>query len=314
VSARADRSGFQHEALFYADAEELLAGTVSFVRAGLEADEAILVAMPQSSLRALQGELDGEAERILLVDLVALARNPARIISAWYDFTDAHLVDERGVRGIGEPIWAARSAPEMEECERHEALLNLAFADAPTLSLLCPYNTSELDERVLRSAEHNHPLLSGAGIPRNSDVYVDPLPNDPFAGELAAPTGVIAGLSFEHEQLATLRAMLAEHARTAGLDAARVEGLVLAASEVATNSLLYGGASGTLTLWRDGQHVGCDIRDRGCIDQPLVGRRRPSPDQPGGRGIWLANQLCDLVQIRSTPSGSLVRLRMSVPA
>ena len=32
--------------------------------------------------------------------------------------------------------------------------------------------------------------------------------------------------------------------------------------------------------------------------------------QPGGYGLWLANQLCDLVQIRSLPAGTAVRLHM----
>lgn len=303
---------FQHEAFFYANADELLSGLLPFLWAGLDADEAILVAMPGSSLRALRGEFNGEGERIQFVDMEELGRNPARIISAWHDFVDAHLLDGRGVRGVGEPIWAGRSAPELEECERHEALLNLAFADAPAWSLLCPYNTSELDERVLRSAEHNHPLLCGAGCPRKSDAYVGPPLHGPFAGELATPSGVTAGLSFEGGQLAVLRAMVAEHARDAGLDAARVEALVLAASEVATNSLLHGGGSGTITLWCDARHVGCDIRDRGRFNQPLVGRRRPGTGQSGGRGVWLANQLCDLVQIRSTTSGNVVRLKMSM--
>jgi hypothetical protein len=35
---------------------------------------------------------------------------------------------------------------------------------------------------------------------------------------------------------------------------------------------------------------------------------RPSLDQSGGWGLWLANQLCDLVQLRELPEGSVVRL------
>ena len=54
------------------------------------------------------------------------------------------------------------------------------------------------------------------------------------------------------------------------------------------------------------------LRDSGRIDDPLVGRRRPNSTQVGDRGLWLANQLCDLVQIRSNGAGSLVRLQMSI--
>jgi len=307
--------GFRHEAFFYSDADDLLAGAIPFLRAGIEAGESILVAMPAPRLQLLRGELNGEAASVQFVPMEDLGRNPARIISAWRDFLGAHLGDGDGVRGIGEPIWAGRSSAELEECERHEALLNLAFADSPAWSLLCPYNAAELDDRVLRAAEQNHPRLSGAGGDRASETYADPLQGGgPFAGCLDAPAEVLAERSFRREQLAELRHLLAEHAGRAGLDSARVSHLVLAADEVATNSLLYGGGRGTLQIWREDGGVGCDIRDEGRIEQPLVGRRRPAPEEVGGRGIWLANQLCDLVQIRSTPSGTLVRLRMSTRA
>jgi hypothetical protein len=39
-----------------------------------------------------------------------------------------------------------------------------------------------------------------------------------------------------------------------------------------------------------------------------VGRLRPPVDSAGGRGLWLANQLCDLVQVRALDEGNVVRL------
>jgi hypothetical protein len=44
----------------------------------------------------------------------------------------------------------------------------------------------------------------------------------------------------------------------------------------------------------------------------MVGRQRPLPEQVCGRGLWIANQLCDLVQIRSGDLGTQVRLRMAI--
>jgi anti-sigma regulatory factor (Ser/Thr protein kinase) len=38
---------------------------------------------------------------------------------------------------------------------------------------------------------------------------------------------------------------------------------------------------------------------------------RPVPGQAGGRGVWLANQLADLVQIRSGEGRTVVRMRFS---
>jgi anti-sigma regulatory factor (Ser/Thr protein kinase) len=56
----------------------------------------------------------------------------------------------------------------------------------------------------------------------------------------------------------------------------------------------------------------CEVRDRGWIDDPLAGRERPSDLRGGGRGLWIVNHLCDLVQVRSSASGSVVRLQMSL--
>jgi Histidine kinase-like ATPase domain len=55
----------------------------------------------------------------------------------------------------------------------------------------------------------------------------------------------------------------------------------------------------------------CEVRDRGYLDQPLAGRESPARDAEGGRGLWLANQFCDLVQIRSSEAGTVVRLHKS---
>ena len=33
-------------------------------------------------------------------------------------------------------------------------------------------------------------------------------------------------------------------------------------------------------------------------------------DDGGGWGLWLANQLCDLVQLRTLPDGNVVRLHL----
>ena len=105
-----------------------------------------------------------------------------------------------------------------------------------------------------------------------------------------------------------VRGIVAASAASAGLDALRADDLVVAAHEIATNSVRHGGGRGELRLWRDDRSVICDFTDGGLIHDPMVGRERPLTGSAGGRGVWLANQMCDLVQIRNMPTGTVVRL------
>ena len=133
-----EQRGFQHQALIYAGANEYLAGTMPFVHDALIAGEPLLVAVPEERCELIAAELGPDAERVLFVDMAKVGHNPASIIPLWRDFVE----DNPGtpVRGIGEPAWAARSEAALDECHRHEGLLNVAFFPASTWSLLCPYD------------------------------------------------------------------------------------------------------------------------------------------------------------------------------
>lgn len=95
-----------------------------------------------------------------------------------------------------------------------------------------------------------------------------------------------------------------------GLSATRRADLVMAVNELATNSVRHAGGSGRLGIWREGDALLCEVRDSGQFDWPRLGRRRPPADQVSGRGLWIVDQLCDLVQFRRVPGGSAVRVGM----
>lgn len=312
MSGQPDEHSFSHQALFYGDAEEFLAGTAPFVTEAVEREEPILVAVTRGRARALRDELGDAAALVQFAEMERLGRNPARIIPAWQRFVSTYGGPGRPVRGIGEPIWQGRSSAELAECRRHEALLNLAFVDAPAWQLLCPYDTATLDDDVLHSACHTHPYLCDAIAPlRCSDIYQPPEEAPlPFAGELLDPDNTTFQMRFDLQRLAALRQIVANQAAATAIPPARVSDLVLSVNELAANSVSYGGGSGLLRIWRSDGALVCEVRDHGRLTDPLVGRRHPSPTQMRGRGVWLANQLCDLVEIRSLAEGTVVRVRM----
>ena len=128
--------------------------------------------------------------------------------------------------------------------------------------------------------------------------------------ELPAPPAERYEVEFGPGDLGWLRGVVADQAKVCGL-AERGEDLVLAVHELAANSVRHGGGCGTLRVWHDGSALVCEVSDLGWIIDPLAGRRRPGLDQVGGRGLWLVNQLCDLVELRSSPAGTVVRVRVS---
>ncbi|HEY7074293.1 MAG TPA: ATP-binding protein, partial [Solirubrobacteraceae bacterium] len=93
---------------------------------------------------------------------------------------------------------------------------------------------------------------------------------------------------------------------------ARRDDLLLAVTEAASNSIRHGGGHGVLRVWREPDALICEMRDAGRLDEPLAGRLPPPHAHGGGYGLWLVNQVCDLVQLRSFAGGSVVRMHMRV--
>jgi hypothetical protein len=131
----------------------------------------VLVVVSAAKIGLLRSALGADADRVAFADMADVGANPARIIPAWRDFVVANDVDRRSARGIGEPIWAARTPAELVECQRHETLLNLAFAGVPAWWLLCSYDTTSLTPEVLEEAWLSHPVVSERGVATDSAPY-----------------------------------------------------------------------------------------------------------------------------------------------
>ena len=309
-------AGYRHEAFLWNGIESFLSRTVPFVTDALAEDVPVMVALPGSHWEPLRDALGDEARRVRFMDMTALGHNPARIIPAWIDFIAENGGGTRPLRGLGEPIWAGRREPEIVECQVHEVMLNVAVPATMPFWLLCPYDAAALPPDVLDHARRSHPSVVG-GEPTDvvgTDVigtavrsaHLDPL--SLFARELPAPGGPTEELTFGHGGLASVRRLVERVGAQAGVSAPRLGDVILGVNEVAANSLDHGGGTGVLRAWREADAVIFEVSDRGRIADPLVGRTTPTAIQPRGRGLWMVNRLCDLVQIRSTPAGTVIRV------
>jgi anti-sigma regulatory factor (Ser/Thr protein kinase) len=285
---------------------------LDFICGGIDAGEPVYVVLNAKKIERLRDALGEDADRVLFADMAEVGANPARIIAAWREFVDQHGAGGQAIRGIGEPIWAGRSDPELAECHRHESLLNLAFADTPSFRLLCPYDVSALDPAVVEEAARTHPFVSDVDSFRESRSYrgIEAI-SAPFADPLGEVPHCAAALAFDGDSLAAVRELVKEQALKSGMSHRGAKTLVLAVNEIATNSVRHGRGSGVLRIWENAGFVICQLEDRGRIEEPMAGRLQPGVDGLGGRGLWLANQLCDLVQVRTFEDGNVVRLHMA---
>lgn len=309
-SSTARRSDYRHEALLWSGTEAFLARTVPFVTDATDSGAPVLVAVTAERESALRDALGADAARVTFRDMNVLGHNPARIIPAWLDFIREHSGSGVPLRGIGEPVWAGLRSTELVECQIHEAMLNVAIPTDAPLWLLCPYDADALPDDVLDEARRSHPSVAhDHGDTLRSEAYggiehVRAL----SGGDLTEPGEILDEMPVVRGNLAAVRAVVSLHAHRAGLGADQIDDLRLALTEVAANSMDHGGGHGVLRTWREPGALVFEVRDGGRLTDLLAGRRTPHREQARGRGLWLVNQLCDLMQIRSTAQGTVVRV------
>lgn len=278
-------AGFQHDAFVHASDEEFVRLAATFVLEGLAAGEKIVAVVPPERIAILRDTLGATHNQVRFIDMTVAGGNPARLIPLWREH-----VGPGPVRGLTEAAFTGRSAAAYDEVLLHEALTDIAFAGDPSFQLLCAYEASV---GIDPTATH-----SGA----------EALAEKTFRTALSGVPDRAERLEFGLADLGHVRQWVNGQASSFGVSRDRLDDLALALHEICTNSIRFGGGSGTLTVWVAEGALICDVADRGRIDDLLVGRVLPPLDGLGGRGVWLANQLCDLVQLRSGDDFAQVRL------
>ena len=298
-------SGFVHQALRYGSDADFLASTTGFVRAGLDAGDAVLAVVSARNVTLLGDALGERSREVELVDAHDWYDYPSRTLGRYHAYCERHGADRR-VRIIGEPVWTGRTAFETREWMRYESLINLAFADSGHW-ILCPYDIRALPESVVRSAARTHPEL--VQEPCVAGDYADPAA---FSAECEEPgtaplPAAAHGIRFTRGGSAAVRRALAAHARRLGLPEQRAYDLVAAVHETVVNTVRHGAGHGVVRLHSDPDYVICEVADGGmhtaAARPPFPGHLPPKPRAANGHGMWLVRQLSDLVADDLAPAG-----------
>jgi anti-sigma regulatory factor (Ser/Thr protein kinase) len=146
---------------------------------------------------------------------------------------------------------------------------------------------------------------------------VRPAPGaEPVSTDVPTDSGApLLDRRFGRDEIAVVRHEVAGRLAAVGLGGERHQGFVLAVNEVITNVVLHAGGQGRAVLWLAGGSAWCTVTDSGpgiparFLQPPEV----PAACEVGGRGIWLAHQLCDEVTVATGPIGTTIGLRIALP-
>lgn len=303
------RGGLIHQALLYDSAEQFLAAALPFVSDGLSRGDAIVAVTSEEHSALLRQHL-GSVDGVSYVPQSSWFDAPGRTLASYYRHIDSLADRHDCLRVIGEPQWSGRDETETNEWGRYEAVVNVALASSPVW-LMCGYDSRTLPAQIVEDARRTHPELAVGTTTEPSATYADPAAyyaasNRPLE---PPPERGVEWLPFD-EDPSPVRAFLARHTTTLGLPPARFDDFVLAVNEVATNAIRHGGGRGEARLWRSGQRLICEISDTGTVEDTFLGFLRSDPSAENGHGLWIARQLCDLLEIRTQGPGTRVRLHM----
>ena len=305
-------AGLVHHAFLYRTVDEYLRTIVSHVRGDGTGQPPALVAVPGRQLPLLRALLDDDSQKVTFFDIDDLGRNPARMTAVMGQFV--HRRPTLRPRLVSEAVGGGQPASTYQEIVLHEALLAGALAGT-TASVLCPINARGLPAGDARRcgthpSRTSSPTGSKPPVRRTTRRSRPRCSTAPYQG--VSPTA--DERTYHHGELADVRHFVEAGATRAGLPAARVQDLVLAVNEVATNTLVHTESPGVFRLWVDTatREVICDLCDHGHIAEPLTGRMAPSPLSRHGWGLWMVNQVCDLVETRSGGWGTNIRIHMGL--
>jgi anti-sigma regulatory factor (Ser/Thr protein kinase) len=295
---------FRHTVFVYSSDAEYVGAAVDFLRAGLEAGQGALVAVPRRREALVRRALGRASEEVDFLGLAAVADRPARTLAAQYAALHERLRRFPAMRllvGVepgppldGWPDWLG-----------YEAALERTLASLPVWTL-CGYDAEGAPAPLLDAVLRGHPELLGGA--RRSGPQADlaevlgevippprPLPEVGTVGRGADPEAL-------REQLG---AALAAH----GVDGSRALETVLAANEAILNAFRHGRPPVEVRLGRVDERIVCEVVDQGRgFDDPLIGFDPPGDPRGRAPGMWVVRQLVRKLEAFPTAAGFTVRL------
>jgi anti-sigma regulatory factor (Ser/Thr protein kinase) len=297
----------QHSAGYHSSPADLLAQLLTLAEAARDRGEALALAVHPDTDDALRAALGPDA------DVHTLAR-PADVGSgqtvALQRARELRELTRSGPVSVLAEHQSDLDGPDGAFWTELDAAVNVALAELP-VRLTCFFPEMPLHLCVLDGARENHPHVLVGGELRHNPRHR--LPREVLTEHPVGPPLLLGApdltVAFQSWQLQEVRRAVRQVAEAAGFTDDRVDDVVLAVNEVATNAVEHGGPDAELHLWATASGLVCEVHDGGTLTDPLPGMASPHPSEPRGRGLWIARQVCDLLHVWSDDQGTHVRVR-----
>lgn len=306
-----------HLALIYHGVDEFVGRVSAYVRAGLALDEPVLVMAPREKVERVHEVLGADAAAVEFADAEVGYHPQAR---STYECL-AYIQRQQGRRSrvVAEQALSRRSPVEVADYLRIESAANVVYQPYP-VEILCPYDASALRRELVDACRRTHAeLLEDTGA-RPSAQFV--APQRFIAESIPVPVPPASAPVFECHSGADLPAarQFAHHqVRGAGLPDDVADDVVLAVSELVSNAVTHGLPPASLSVYTErvpgqGPVVVCHVRDAGgVVVDALAGYAPPTGLGTSGRGLWMARQLCDSVEVSTDGVATHVRVLSLLP-
>ncbi|MFC0437009.1 MEDS domain-containing protein [Kutzneria buriramensis] len=310
------KSGFLHQSCIYGSDAEFLSMAVPFVQDGLRRNEPVLVTTTSANLDLVQQALGAQASDVDYAESAYFGRRPPQRATAFQRYWTRHrpAAPSGVVRILAEPIWFGRSQREVAAWKRMEAGLNVVLADT-TIWMICPYDTRAVDAAIIRDALRTHPECVAGRRAEPCSQFVTPAE---FAKRQSPPPRLPRD---DAEVVRFDGALAATRLRVLG----EAERLLPSEDNAAMFAIAVGEAMAYLhqrgiervTAWvrLAAGRVVCTVHSAQPLNDlpPFVGFRTPALREQNGDGLWLANQICEWLDISSDDSGCTIELAVPGP-
>ena len=317
AAASAGPDPFRHLALVHRGVEELLDSLAPLLRAAVSRGDLVWAAVDDATRDAIERRLGASASALVSGEpgqpysysgQTTAARRADRLRDEIGYGRSALILSDAAAVGGPDP---GTSAPDFWSVV--DASSNLALRGLP-VTLICLCDADRISDDADRFLYWNHPELVAGPTVSPNPRYRTPI--EVLASTPAPPAPALGPPSQEQPfangttALRGIRAWTRRHGLEAGLEPARIDGLVLAVCELVSNSIEHGAGYGTLSWWIRPGRVVAQIHDPGQMGTITPGLSRPDVRSVRGRGVWLARQLSDVLHLWTTVEGTYARLEL----